>query len=225
MINNIFLKGLIIGISMAAPVGPISILCIRRSITGGHFSGIATALGVALADGFYALVAAFGLTALSAALITLRPILYIFGGSLLFYIGYTAYTTKIMSLGTPVKKTDFFTTLFQTTVITLANPMTILTFLAAFAAVGVEKVDREVAQALLISAGVMCGSAAWFLSMSFIVSSVRTRVTPTVFLLINKVSGFILMVFGAYFFLSGIVTQSSALLSRFGSSYTSTMCK
>lgn len=174
---------------------------------------MATALGVALADGFYALVAALGLTALSAGLIIVRPFLYILGGSMLFYIGYKAYTTKIMALGAPLKTKGFLTTLFQTSIITLANPMTILTFLGAFAAVGIQPVAHEVTQALLISFGVMCGSGAWFMAMSLIISSVRTRVTPDIFMLINKTSGFLLMTFGSYFFITGLIAQIAALFS------------
>lgn len=195
---------------MAAPVGPISILCIRRSLTGGHSAGLATALGVALADGFYALVAALGLSALSLALLTLRPFLYIFGGSLLFYIGYKAYTAKMVEIGSPLKTRGFLTTLMQTSMLTLANPMTILMFLGAFAAVGVQQIDHEVSQALMLSFGVMCGSALWFMFISFLVASIRRRVTPTIFMLINKISGFLLMAFGCYFLILGLA-QAPAL--------------
>src|SRR5262245_45368799 len=98
-----FIKGFLIGVSMAAPVGPISILTIRRSLTRGPHAGLATALGVALADGFYAMVAAFGLTALSTLLISARYYLYLIGGGLLIYLGARTYNTPPLSLDKPLK--------------------------------------------------------------------------------------------------------------------------
>ncbi len=198
----IFIKGLLIGVSMAAPVGPISILTIRRSLTRGHHAGIATALGVALADGFYAMVAAFGLTAISTFLVTQRNYLYVIGGLLLIYLGAKAFNTKPISLEKPLKDAGFFSTLIQTMLITLTNPMTILTFLAAFAAIGFEGKEHEFHEALLLCLGVFCGSGLWFISLSTLIAHFRDRVTPSVFMLINKISGALLMAFGALFILT-----------------------
>lgn len=189
---------------MAAPVGPIAILTIRRSLTKGHYHGIATALGVALADGLYAAVAAFGLTAVSAFLITYRSFLYIVGGLLLIFLGYKAYTSKPVVLQKPLDGESFFSTMIQTMLLTLTNPMTILTFLAAFAAVGFEGTQHDMHQALLLCLGVFCGSGLWFISLSSLVSHFRTRITPFVFMLINKISGACLMGFGVLFILTAI---------------------
>jgi threonine/homoserine/homoserine lactone efflux protein len=198
----IFIKGLIIGVSMAAPVGPIAILTIRRSLTRGHYAGIATALGVALADGFYAMVAAFGLTAISGFLVTQRNFLYLFGGVLLVYLGIRAFNAEPLSLQKPIKGAGFLSTLIQTMLLTLTNPMTILTFLAAFAAIGFEGKQHEFHQALLLCLGVFCGSGLWFISLSTLIAHFRTRVTPFVFMVINKISGALLIGFGGLFILS-----------------------
>lgn len=194
----LFFKGFLIGISMAAPVGPLSILIIRRSLTKGHYHGIATALGVAIADGFYAAVAAFGLTAISSFLITYRSYLYIFGGSLLIFLGYKVYKSKPIVLHKPLDGGSFFSTLIQTSFLTLTNPMTILTFLAAFAGLGIEG-HHEAHQAILLCLGVFCGSGLWFVSLSSVISHFRTRITPFVFMMINKISGAGLMLFGMLF--------------------------
>ena len=183
-----FIKGFIIGISMAAPVGPIAILTIRRSLTRGHHAGIATALGVALADGFYAVIAAFGLNALSSFLINQRNLLYLFGGALLIYLGIQAWKTKPISLEKPLQGSGFFTTLVQTMLITLTNPMTILTFLAAFAAIGYEGTEHTQSESLMLCLGVFSGSGLWFVSLSTFIAHFRARVTPFIFMLINKIS-------------------------------------
>ena len=196
---NVFIKGLIIGVSMAAPVGPIAILTIRRSLTGGHQAGIATALGVALADGFYAMIAAFGLTAISGFLVTQRNVLYLVGGLFLIYLGIHAFNTKPLASTKPLKTSGFFTTLIQTMFLTLTNPMTILTFLAAFAAAGFEGSSHSSYDALLITLGVFCGSGLWFISLSTLIAHYRTAVTPFIFMLINKISGILLISFGALF--------------------------
>lgn len=196
---NIFIKGLIIGISMAAPVGPISILTIRRSLTRGHHAGIATALGVAFADGLYAMVAAFGLTAISTFLVTKRDYLFVFGGLLLIYLGIRAFNAQPVALEKPLKSAGFFTTFAQTVLLTLTNPMTILTFIAAFAAVGFEGNQHSTSEAWLICLGVFCGSGLWFISLSTLIAHFRTRITPFIFMLINKISGVLLMSFGIVF--------------------------
>lgn len=196
-----FLKGFLIGVSMAAPVGPIAILTIRRSLTGGHHAGIATALGVALADGFYAMVAAFGLTAIASLLITSKDYLYIIGGILLIYLGFRAYTAPALMPDQPLKGVGFFSTVIQTLFLTLTNPMTILAFFAAFAAIGFEG-QHEFQEAALLCLGVFCGSGLWFISLSTLIAHFRHRVTPFVFMLINKISGALLMGFGALFIIT-----------------------
>ncbi len=198
MNSLLFLKGLLIGISMAAPIGPISVLCIRRSLTRGHHAGIATALGVALADGFYAMIAAFGLTAISSFLIHNKLYLDLFGGVILIALGIKAYNASPITLAQPIRSSGFFSTLIQTTLLTLANPMTIITFVAAFAAVGFQG-KHDFHDALLICLGVFCGSGLWFIALSSIVSHFRHKVTPAILTFINKLSGFFLIVFGAYF--------------------------
>lgn len=195
----IFIKGFIIGISMATPVGPISILTIRRSLTRGHHAGLATALGVACADGLYAMVAAFGMNAISSFLVTKRDYLYVIGGLLLIYLGARAFNAPPVSLEKPLKGASFFTTFVQTLLLTLTNPMTILTFLAAFAAVGFEGNQHSTADAWLICLGVFCGSGLWFMSLSTLVAHFRKRITPFVFMLINKISGALLMAIGVVF--------------------------
>ena len=192
--NIYFIKGVLIGISMAAPLGPLALLTIKRSLTNGHLSGLATALGVSIADGIYALLAALGLSAISSVLITQEKYLDLLGGIVLVLIGWKAYTSKPPTQITTLKSSGLVMTFLQTLLLTLANPLTIATFMAAFTAVGFEGEQHE--HALAICFGVTCGSALWFIALSIVTAQLRTKVTPTVLLAIQKISGIVIAGFG-----------------------------
>ncbi len=199
-----FIQGLLIGITMAAPIGPISILCIRRSISKGHHAGLATALGVALADGFYAVVAAFGLTAISSFLINQKEYLYLGGGILFLFLGYKAFTSPPIDIAQPIKTKGFITTAIQTMLITLTNPMTIVIFIAAFAALGFVPSQHTWFQAFSLCLGVFFGSLLWYLMLSTIVAHLRTKMTPYFLTFINKISGILLTGAGIFFILNAL---------------------
>lgn len=202
----IFVKGLILGISMAAPIGPISILCMRRSLTQGYPAGIATALGVALADGLYGLVAALGLTAISSFLIDKKEFLYLFGGILLIFLGIKTLNAMPVASAKPIKRQGLLTMLLQTIFLTFANPMTIALFIAALAALGFEGKHEDIGQAILVCSGVFFGSLAWFMMLSTIIVQFRSKVSPHILMLINKISGMFLVGFGSLFLLNVIRT-------------------
>ena len=201
MIN--FFKGMMIGIAMAAPVGPIALLCIRRSLTKGHLAGFATALGVAFADGFYALIASLGLSAISNFVLSQKEYLFMGGGIILILLGVRALKhPPVLKEAEDVikqfKAKGFISTLFQTTLLTLTNPMTIVAFFAAFSAAGFET-HNDPGQAFLICSGVFLGSLLWFMLLSTGVAYFRNRVTPYVYQVINTVSGWLLILFGIGF--------------------------
>jgi len=197
MIN--FLKGMFIGLAMAAPVGPLAILCIRRSLAKGYAEGLATASGVALVDGFYALVAALGLTAISSFVLERREYLFMGGGLMLMMLGIRALKNPPQLKNDVVKHRGFFTTLIQTMLITLTNPMTIITFIAAFTAVGFEDLQADISQAIIIAFGVFLGSMSWFMFISFSAAYFRKHLTPYMLWLLNTLSGIILLGFGLLF--------------------------
>lgn len=197
MIN--FLKGFIIGIIMAIPAGPLAILVLKRSLTKGYKEGLATALGVAIADGFYSLVAALGLTAVSGFVLGKKEYFFMGGGLLLILLGIgTLKRPPVVTSEVPQER-DFLATLLQTMIITLTNPMTILMFIAAFAAAGFEGHEESLTQAVLICLGVFLGSMTWFAVISIISASLRRRVTPYLLNLINTISGSLLILFGVGF--------------------------
>jgi threonine/homoserine/homoserine lactone efflux protein len=199
MIN--FLKGFIIGIIMAIPAGPLAILVVKRSLTKGHKEGLATALGVAIADGLYSLVAALGLTAVSVFVLGKKEYFFMGGGILLILIGIGSLIKPPLVTTEAPQERNFFATLLQTMVITLTNPMTILMFIAAFTAAGFEGHEESLTQSVLICLGVFLGSMTWFAIISITSASLRRKVTPYLLNLINTISGSLLIIFGIIFLL------------------------
>ena len=184
---------------MALPAGPLAILVLKRSLTKGYKEGLATALGVALADGFYALVTALGLTAVSGFVLNKKEYFFMGGGFLLILLGIRTLKKPPILETEHTNKRGFIPTLLQTMLITLTNPMTLLMFIAAFAAVGFEGHEESISQALLICSGVFLGSMSWFGIISISSASQRKKVTPYLLNLVTTISGYLLVLFGIIF--------------------------
>jgi threonine/homoserine/homoserine lactone efflux protein len=200
----IFLQGLGIGLLVAIPVGPIGILCIRRSLTLGRMAGLLTGLGAATADMLYGCVAAFGLTFIADLLVRQSFGLKILGGLFLCYLGIKTFLEKPDQATTPPsrgsanapEKPGNHLSLYASTVfLTLTNPATILMFAGIFAGTGLA-VNGNYAIALLLVSGVFLGSALWWLFLSFGVSLLRAKISARNLLGLNKISGLILLIFG-----------------------------
>jgi threonine/homoserine/homoserine lactone efflux protein len=189
-----FLKGCAIGLSIAAPVGPIGVLCIRRSLAEGARVGFFTGLGAAAADGFYGAVAAFGLTIISSFLRDQQKPLRIVGGLFLLYLGIKTFLAKPAERpASPATHAGAFTSTFF---LTLTNPMTIFSFMVIFAAFGLGSGPVDYWRATLMTAGTFIGSAAWWLFLSNGVALLRSRITPLWMQQVNRISGAIIIAFG-----------------------------
>jgi threonine/homoserine/homoserine lactone efflux protein len=190
------LKGFALGFAIAAPVGPIGILCIRRSLSDGARAGLATGLGAATADAAYGAVAAFGLTAVSGFLVDERTWLRLGGGLFLAYLGVTTWRKQPADSAAGAAAASLVAAYVSTFFLTLANPATILSFVAVFAGFGLASAPGYPSAALL-AAGVFLGSGSWWLILSQGVGFLRSRVTPGWMKGINRLSGFILIAFAA----------------------------
>lgn len=203
----LFLKGLIIGFAIAAPVGPIGILCIQRSLHDGFKVGLMTGLGAALADGTYGLIAGFGLTAISSMLVAQQFWVRVIGGAFLLYLGLKIVLTppRNKSAGNKPDRSPWHacaTTYF----LTLTNPMTILSFVAIFAGLGLGSTGSDYTHAVLLVIGITLGSAVWWLLLSGGVAYIlHKRMSPAFMRVINWVSGGIIIVFG-FIALSALIT-------------------
>lgn len=206
MDTQFFLRGIILGFSIAAPVGPIGVLCIRRTLAHGRLHGFISGIGAASADAIYGSIAAFGLTMVANFLINYQDLLGLVGGCFLCYLGVRTLLEKPRALSEEeinknnldsyprnIFLADYTSTLF----LTLTNPMTILAFAAIFAGLGLSSNGSTSLSAITLVAGVFLGSATWWLLLSSITHNLRTRfITSAGLRWINRISGLIIIGFG-----------------------------
>jgi threonine/homoserine/homoserine lactone efflux protein len=193
-----FLKGLLIGFSIAAPVGPIGLLCIQRTVAYGRRSGLVTGLGAATADGLYGAVAAFGLTAISGFLVGQQFWFRLIGGIFLVYLGAKTFLSKTAEKAASSGHKSLFKDYGSTVFLTITNPMTILSFAAVFAGLGLANAGGGRTSAALMVAGVVLGSALWWLALSAGVSLLGRNLNRGSLSLVSRVSGAILVGFGIF---------------------------
>lgn len=190
-----WLRGVAIGLAIAAPVGPIGVLCIRRTLAQGRAVGLLSGLGAASADAVYGCIAAFGLTALSGPLMAQRQALSLGGGLFLVYLGLRTLRAVPGEAGGSSAPTGLAAAYLSTFVLTLANPMTIISFAAVFAGLGLAAGGGGPAAAVLV-AGVFAGSALWWLALSTGVSLAGRGLDAHGLTWVNRVSGGVLLLFG-----------------------------
>jgi threonine/homoserine/homoserine lactone efflux protein len=195
--TGLFLKGLGFGFILAATVGPMWILCLRRTLAGGVLVGLASGMGIAIADALYGAIAAFGLTAISGLLLAQQRWIGLVGAALLIYLGIQAIVTKPPPLETVARPTGLGTAFLSTLGLTLTNPPTILAFAAVFAALGLASSD-DYALAALVVLGVFLGSAAWWIVLAVAASRLRARIGPPLLRAINIASGIAILGFAAW---------------------------
>jgi threonine/homoserine/homoserine lactone efflux protein len=193
---QILIRGIVIGFSIAAPVGPIGVLCIRRTLAGGFRLGLVSGLGAASADAVYGSMAAFGLSAISEALIRQHDVLRLIGGAFLCILGVRTFLAQPRSEAPSKDYRSLAGALSSTFLLTLANPMTILSFAAVFAGLGLASAGRDVGSAAGIVLGVFLGSAVWWVILSGAVSGLRKQVSPGWLRWVNRGSGAVITGFG-----------------------------
>ena len=169
------LRGLAIGLAIAAAIGPIGLLCIRRTLVDGVAVGVASGLGAATADGLYASIAAFGLTAASDVLVGARRPLGVVGGCFLVALAIHSLLSRPVAAADSPRRS--IASAYATTVgLTIANPATILSFVAAFVGLGLAGHDTVTAGALVL--GVFTGSATWWVILALAVWTFRKKLEP-----------------------------------------------
>jgi threonine/homoserine/homoserine lactone efflux protein len=198
-----FARGLVVGFTVAAAVGPISLLTMRRTIAHGRVYGLVSGLGVAAADASYGAVAAFGLTAITAVLVGARTGLALIGGLFLVWIAIRTIRARPAATAAETDGRPGLAGAFLSIYgLTMTNPMTILSFGAIFAGIGLG--GGGGLDAALLTLGVFLGSGLWWVALTAVVSLLRDRITPAVLVWVNRVSGAVLLVFGAIAILAAL---------------------
>lgn len=190
------LKGFILGLSIAAPVGQIGVLCIRRTLASGRLAGFVSGLGAATADACYGAVAAFGLSAVSGFLVAEQMWLKLLGGAFLIYLGIKIFLEHPATDSAALPAKGLAGAYATTFLLTLANPTTILSFVAVFAGLGLVASGVAYSDSLGMVLGVFLGSATWWLILSTGVEFLRRRLPSGWMSWINRLSGAIIGGFG-----------------------------
>jgi threonine/homoserine/homoserine lactone efflux protein len=200
----VLVRGLLIGVSIAAPVGPIGVLCIRRTLNEGRLIGLATGLGAASADAIYGLIAGFGLSLINL-LLGQSSIIRLVGGLFLCYLGIQTLLSRPSEQAAQAKGAKLLGAYSSTLVLTLTNPMTILSFIGIFAGLGIST-EKDVTSTLLLVLGVFLGSAAWWVGITSLIARIRDRLETQHLRWINIGSGLIIVAFG-FLALVSLLTQ------------------
>ena len=198
MLLAFFLKGIVVGVVIAVPVGPVGVMCVRRTILEGRLAGFVSGLGAATADAVFGVIAGFGLTAISDWLIDYQQWLRVVGGCYLLYIGGSAVAAEPpRELESESDPEGLLRDFFSTFVLAVTNPITVLAFLGIFAAIGLGGTQATFGHAAILVLGVWIGSFLWWLMLSFGVGYFRHSIEPRHFAWISRGSGAILFLSGA----------------------------
>lgn len=191
----LFLKGVIIGFAMAVPIGPVGIMCIRKTLTEGRLRGLIIGFGAATADMVYGCVAAFGLTVISDTLLNQRIWIRLIGGAFLLFLGVRTFRALPKDPKLIAQSSGMLRSYIYTLFLTLTNPLTIFVFIAVFAALGLGNgLSFFSASALVV--GVFAGSCLWFLSLSSGVTLFRKKLDIIGLRWVNRIAGILLIISG-----------------------------
>jgi threonine/homoserine/homoserine lactone efflux protein len=190
------LTGALVGFSIAAPVGPIGALTIRRTLAQGRLAGFLTGLGAATADSVYGAVAAFGLTMVTGYLIAQQSWLSVLGGLFLCYLGARTFVAAPADSRKETGAASLLAAYASTVLLTLTNPATILSFIGIYAGLGLGSASAGYEDAVAFVAGVFSGSALWWLLLSVGVGALREKMTVRSLRWINRLSGAVIAAFG-----------------------------
>ncbi len=199
----IFVKGIIIGFAMAVPIGPIGILCIRKTLAEGRLRGLIIGLGAATADLLYGCVAAFGIKIISNTIVTQGMWIRLVGGALIIVLGVRTFRARHVAPNISISSGGFLKSYITTVFLTLTNPLTVFAFIAVFAALGLGNGLGSFSASALV-AGVFIGSCLWFLSLSSGVTLFRKRFDKAGLRWVNRIAGILIT-------LSGVVAIASLI--------------
>jgi threonine/homoserine/homoserine lactone efflux protein len=190
-----FFKGIFVGFAMAIPIGPIGIMCIRKTLTEGRLRGLIIGLGAATADLIYGCVAAFGLTMISNTLVSQKIWIRLVGGALLLFLGIRTFRAQPTDPKFKIHSSGMFGSYLYTVFLTLTNPLTIFAFIAVFAALGLGNGLSYFSASALV-AGVFIGSCSWFLLLSSGVTLFRKKLDIVGLKWVNRIAGVLIIISG-----------------------------
>jgi threonine/homoserine/homoserine lactone efflux protein len=197
-----------IGLVVAAPLGPIGIISLQRTLSKGYLSGLFSGLGISTADAIYGALATFGVTAISSFLMSQALWLKIIGGIVICGLGIRIYSQAgYQKMSASANNKSCLRAYFSALILTLMNPALIFSFVAIFASLGIVYTKSNPISTLLLIGGVFSGSAIWWVLLSGMASRLKMKFTESFIKKINYISGILIAGFG-------LVMVGSALISR-----------
>jgi threonine/homoserine/homoserine lactone efflux protein len=194
---SLFIQGIIIGLTLAVPVGPIALICIQRTLTDGRFHGILSGIGVATADSFYAAVTVLGLTMISGVIIAHQFLFRFLAGIVLIFIGVRVFLSLPSCISTKTEHETYFKDYLSMVAIAIANPLTLVFFLVVLPGFGIVINNTAFLSAAEFVAGVFLGSTVWWIFLCGTIGSMRSRFSEKTLGLINRISGVLISLCGA----------------------------
>ena len=202
---SLFFKGFLVGLIISAPIGPVGVLCIQRTVNNGRLSGIVSGIGAAVGDSIFAIIAAFGLTFISGLLTENEFWIKIAGGLILLYFGLRVYIAKPRDCSENENNINHFGTFGSALLLTLSNPLVIISILAIFAVLGIVNPTANYGSTALLVLGVFSGAICLYLVVCNFFFNHRARIAQKGGFLLNKVTGLFILACGGYAFLSLLV--------------------
>jgi len=201
----LFAQGMLVGITLAAPVGPIALVCIQRALAAGRWHGIASGLGVATADAFYAAITVFWITLLSGFLLEWQWLFRLTGGVVLLGVGCWIFRSVPPEVPGNADGDSYTKDFAATLALTLANLLTIVFFVALLPGFGVIFSGGSFVPAAVFVLGIFAGEAVWWVALSWLLGSLHMTLTRARLTLINRSAGFIISAFGIALVLSAFI--------------------
>jgi threonine/homoserine/homoserine lactone efflux protein len=203
---SFFIQGIVIGLTLAVPIGPISLLCIQRTIADGRLHGVISGLGVSTADSFYAAITVLGLTFISSLIVAHQYLFRSLAGVILVLIGIRVFMLVPAGVSEKSENDTYFKDYLSMVAIAIANPMTLIFFLVILPGFGVIIQESAFLPATGFVVGVFFGSAIWWIILCGSIGSVRSRISVKNLGLINRISGVLISCFGAGMLILLIIT-------------------
>jgi threonine/homoserine/homoserine lactone efflux protein len=194
---SLFVQGIIIGLTLAVPVGPLALICIQRTVTEGRLHGIFSGIGVATADSFYAAVTFLGLTVISGLIIAQQYLFRFLAGVVLILLGIRVFLSIPSAISAKTEHETYLKDYLSMVALAIANPLTLIFFLVILPGYGVVIYGIDSLSAAEFVAGVFFGSTVWWIVLCGSIGSVRSRISTANLALINRVSGLLISCFGA----------------------------
>ncbi len=199
---SLFFKGFLVGMIISAPIGPVGVLCIQRTVNNGRLSGVISGVAAAIGDSIFAIIAAFGLTFISSMIIENEYWIRIFGGVILLYFGFRVYTSKPRDCSAAEDKVNHFGTFGSAFLLTMSNPLVIFSILAVFAILGIVNPTASYSSTALLIFGVFTGAVFLYILVCNFFFNHRDRLGQRGGMLLNRITGLIILACSGYAFLS-----------------------